>query len=80
MSAIVKVKRVEVEACTKQSPHGCITDDGTVRVETECRRGVIRLVIGSIRGSKFPKVFKGHVGSSGYFREGNPYKKGVNTS
>jgi hypothetical protein len=80
MSAMVKVKRVEVEACTKQSPHGCIANDGTVMVKTECRPGIIRLVIGSIRGSKFPKVFKGHVGSSGYFREGNSNKKVVITS
>ena len=46
---------LEVEARTKQSPHGCIADDGSVRVKTECRPGVMRLVIGSIRGSKFPK-------------------------
>ena len=46
---------VEVETRTKQSPHGCIADDGSVRVKTECRPGVIRLDIGSIRGSKFPK-------------------------
>ncbi len=77
MSAVVVVERVE--ACTKQSPHGCITDDGTVKVKTECRPGVIRLVIGSIRGSKVPKVLKGHVGSSGYVREGNPYKRVVIT-
>ena len=77
MSAVVMVKRVE--ACTKQSPHGCIADDGTVRVNTDCRPGVIRLVIGSIRGSKLPKVLKGHVGSSGYVREGNPYKRIVIT-
>ena len=60
---------VEVETRTKQSPHGCIADDGSVRVKTECRPGVIRLDIGSIRGSKFPKKkknSKGHVGSSGY--------------
>ena len=30
---------VEVEARTKQSPHGCIADDGSVRVKTECRPG-----------------------------------------
>ena len=63
---------VEVETRTKQSPHGRIADDGSVRVKTECRPGVIRLDIGSIRGSKFPKkkkkkkMFKGHEGSSGY--------------
>ena len=59
MSAVVMVKRVE--ACTKQSPHGCIADDGTVRVKTECRLGVIRLVIGSMR----VKIAKSVEGSCG---------------
>jgi len=52
---------VEVETRTKQSPHGCIADDGSVRVKTECRPGVIRLDIGSIRGSKINK-FQGSCG------------------
>ena len=80
MSAVIVVKRVE--ACTKQSPHGCIADDGTVGVKMGCRPGVIEVVIGSKRGSKLSKVLKGHVGSSviRHVRKNNPNKRVVITS
>jgi hypothetical protein len=63
---MVVVKRVE--ACTKQSPLGCIADDGADGVKTDCGLGVSEVV----NGSKLLKVLKCHVEFSRYDKESNP--------